>query len=206
MKSTRQRILDYLLEHKVATAPELSRALKLTSADVRHHLSQLAKHGILAYPGHRLTQLKGRPARLYTLSESLARNNLDLLAQHLFEILMEQLPPDGLNSLLLDIAKRFVPDRPWETSNITSRIYQSIVFLQKLNYDASWEARAYSPRIILGHCPYASILDRRPELCLMDKYLLDNLLGTPVYQEEKLSISHLGLPRCIFSLTRQFAT
>jgi predicted ArsR family transcriptional regulator len=200
MKSTRERIIDYLFEHRVATAPELSRALSLTAADVRHHLSQLVKHGTLANPGYRFTQLKGRPARLYALSKPLSRNNLDLLAHHLLAKLSELNPPEGLNSLLKDIANRFAADVHGESSNITYRIYQTIIFLQHLNYDATWEARARSPLLIFGHCPFAAILDRHPEICLMDKYLLETLLGKPVHQTEKLTISSQGLPRCIFSL------
>ena len=200
MKSSRQRIIDFLVEHKVATASEFSRVLNLTAADVRHHLTLLTKQGSLSISGYKLTQHKGRPARLYTLSAPMARHNLDLLAHHLLLDISMHNSQEYYCARLKGIAERFTADTHWETSNFTRRIYKTVKLLQDMNYDASWEAHAHSPQLILGHCPFGVIINQHPELCQMDSYLIESLLGTPVYQLKKLVISSRGLPQCIFIL------
>ena len=200
MKPARQRIIDYLVDHKVATASELSYILNLTSADVRHHISVLIKQGSITTSGYKHTKQKGRPARLYALSAPMARDNLNLFIHYLLSHLSANLSTDSYQQILKDTATLFVSDLHWETENLTRRLYQAIAYLRNLNYDSSWEARARSPHLIFGHCPFAKIVDQHPEMCVFDAYLLQILLGKPVQQIEKLTISSLGLPQCKFSI------
>jgi predicted ArsR family transcriptional regulator len=200
MKSSRLQIIDYLREHRVATSSDLSRILHLTTADVRHHLSQLTQQGIIITLGHRLTRQKGRPAKLYVLYEPMARNNLDLLAHNLLVQLSSQCSLSDYQIHLRDIAGRFLSNSEIDISNITRRIYAAVRYLKKMNYDASWEAHSHSPRLVLGHCPYTAILDQHPEMCLLDNYLLEILLDRPVQQIEKLSTATRDLPYCVFIL------
>lgn len=200
MKSSRLQIIDYLHEHRVATSSDLSRILHLTSADVRHHLSQLSKQGSIITLGQRLTRQRGRPAKLYALSEPMSRNNLDLLAHHLLVQISSQYSISDYQQQLRNIAIRFASGSERDTSNITRRIYGAIKYLKDLNYDASWEAHSRSPRLILGHCPFAAILDQHPDICLLDAYLLEILVDRPVQQIEKLSTATRDLPYCVFVL------
>jgi predicted ArsR family transcriptional regulator len=67
--------------------------------------------------------------------------------------------------------------------------------LEKLNashYMARWEAGAEGPRVILGMCPYAALIEKHPELCRMDTAMLSAYLGQDVKQRTKLS------PVCVF--------
>jgi len=48
------------------------------------------------------------------------------------------------------------------------RMTALIARLNTLHYDAHWEAGASGPRVILGRCPYASVIQKHPELCQMD--------------------------------------
>ena len=204
MKSARQRIIDYLVDHKVATASELGHFLNLTPADVRHHISILIQQGSITTSGYKLTRQKGRPARLYALSTPIARNNLNLFIHYLLSHLSANLSTNSYHQILKDTAALFVSDIHWETDNLTRRLYHAINYLRNLNYDSSWEARARSPHVILGHCPFAEVVDQHPEMCMFDAYLLQILLGKPVQQIEKLTISSLGIPQCIFSLAENF--
>jgi predicted ArsR family transcriptional regulator len=200
MKPARQRIIEYLQEHRTATASELSRVLSLTSADVRHHLSQLSKQGSLIISGHRLTRQKGRPATLYALSKPTARNNFELLSHHLLAEFSSQRTPRDEHDQFRRIAERFASGAGWKTLNITRRIYLAVKYLNDLNYDAAWEAHFHSPRLILGHCPFFAIISQHPELCLLDAFLLEALLGKPVLHKEKLSTASRDLPYCVFFL------
>ena len=55
--NARQRILAYLQSHHGVTAAEVSRALRVTPANIRHHLSILAADGRAKVVGER------RPAK-----------------------------------------------------------------------------------------------------------------------------------------------
>jgi predicted ArsR family transcriptional regulator len=50
----------------------------------------------------------------------------------------------------------------------------------------------------LGHCPYAGIIQKHPELCRMDAALLGDLLGAPASQVAKIGPGPDGPAHCIF--------
>ena len=196
--STRQRILNYLSEHKTATTSELSRVLKLTPADVRHHISQLIYQGGVSVIGKRSSPGRGRPAHLFTLTEPDRRNNFAQLSHSLLtEFANSGQDPEDYQ--LLDIlASHFVGDVPWKTESFTRKLIKTVKYLSEQNYDASWEAHIGSPRLILGHCPYKILVDNHPELCLLDAKIIHSLLGKPVRQIEKLTLTERGLRQCVF--------
>jgi predicted ArsR family transcriptional regulator len=70
--------------------------------------------------------------------------------------------------------------------------------LNQMNYHARWEAGAEGPRILFGHCPYAAIIARHPELCKMDASLLEELMGRSATQTSK--IGRDGSLLCVFVL------
>jgi predicted ArsR family transcriptional regulator len=76
-------------------------------------------------------------------------------------------------------------------------------FAEKLNeahYRARWEAGASGPRILLGHCPYAAIIGRHPELCRMDTALLQTVIDAPMEQLAKIDPEPGGAAYCIFAV------
>ena len=77
--------------------------------------------------------------------------------------------------------------------------------LAAMYYEPRWEARAAGPQIILGRCPFAEIIARHPELCLMDAYLLQKGLSTGVRQLAKLEPNERGLPVCVFGVLQSTA-
>ena len=200
MKSSRLQIIDYLRAHRAATASELSRVLHITTADARHHLSQLTQQGVIIPIGNRATRQRGRPAKLFTLSESMARNNLGLLTHNLLVTLSATAINGDTQQQLRNLAKQLASHAMVDAPNNTRKIFDAMKFLNSINYDASWEAHFNSPRVILGHCPFAAILDQHPEMCTVDAYLLEILLGKTVQHTEKLSTAARDLPYCVFVL------
>ena len=89
-------------------------------------------------------------------------------------------------------------DKSIPQPHLTQRLYEAVSQLNALGYAARWEARVDAPRIILGYCPYASILEDHPQLCLVDEYLLETLLQAPVKQVAKLAHDTRGAPYCMF--------
>ena len=198
MISTRQRILNYLSEHKTATTSDLSRVLKLTPADVRHHISQLIHQGSVSVIGQRSSPGRGRPAQLFTLTEPDRRNNFAQLSHFLLTEITNGIQNSEDHQLLDVLASHFVGDVPWNTESFTRKLIKTVKYLSKQNYDASWEAHIGSPRVILGHCPYKILVDHHPELCMLDAKILHSLLGKPVRQIEKLTLTERGLRQCVF--------
>jgi predicted ArsR family transcriptional regulator len=83
------------------------------------------------------------------------------------------------------------------------RLVSVVERLNGMHYQSRWEAGAEGPRIVLGHCPYAAVISKHPELCQMDAGLLTKLLGGDVRQTAKLEIGAGGLPYCVFVLTHK---
>ena len=208
MKTSRQRLLEYVQAHRVVTVEDLSRALRMTRANARHHLAILKEQGVVDLVGLQSSQGKGRPAQLYSLSAQTQRHNLDHLVSALLQELVSSKPVDKQYSTFRNLAQRMLADSlpesglqgapPRPTPNLTQRLYTAVRQLNEFNYQARWEAHAIAPRLIFEHCPYAAILPKHPEMCRFDGVLLEEMLGSTVTQTAKLEPDPRGAVHCIF--------
>jgi predicted ArsR family transcriptional regulator len=202
MPTSRQQILAYIRKHQTASAADISRALGMTQANARHHLAHLEANGLIEVTGQRRAQGRGRPMLVYALSRQALGDNLDNLAGGLMSELLDGLAGKDRDIRLRALAKRLAGEYNANSTvqaiPITRRLAQVIERLNELHYQARWEASAGGPRIILGHCPYAGIIEAHPELCQMDAYLLEEWCGSHVQQAAKLQVSDIGLPFCEF--------
>lgn len=203
MKTTRQRILEYLGNKPGASALEISRALSLTPANIRHHLRILLGEGAIEISAERVSGERGRPTLLYCLAQHARAHNLGGLASALLGVLLQAGNEEGRLRTLDEVAQRMVGQSELGAAHLTSRLNACIRRLDELSYRARWEAHAHGPRLILGHCPYAAILADHPELCQIDALLLQRLLGVPVAQVAKLVPHPQGGQVCIFHIRAQ---
>jgi predicted ArsR family transcriptional regulator len=202
MPNARQRILSYITENQSATVEELSKVFKVTPANIRHHLSILVEQGSVNIIGLKPAPLKGRPTQIYGATHQINQNNLDQLTKVLLSYALKYSGPNETDVLLKGIASQLVAKYPPDNINPTRRLYSSIRALNRMNYQAHWEAHGEHPRIMLGHCPYRALVAEHPEICQMDKFVLEVLLATPVEQIEKLTNTSKGLMQCIFFMHR----
>ena len=198
MTNTRQHILDHLQAKRFATATEISHALQMTSANVRHHLSILLDEGVVEIAGQRPSSGRGRPTQLFTLTQQAQQHNLDGLASALMCEFVDARSPEGGSSQLLRIAKRLKGEAQKSSPNLTQRLYQAVQRLNELHYQARWEAHAQAPQLILSHCPFAAILPEHPELCKMDAFLIEDLVQVKATQSAKLRQDSRGATYCMF--------
>jgi predicted ArsR family transcriptional regulator len=207
--NARQRILAYLQTHHGVSAAEISRALRVTPANIRHHLSILAADGRAKVVGERRPatnaeqagQGRGRPVQMYGLGDTASGDNLSELADAVLGQWLQALPSDQRDSALGALAAHLADVAPRERSGpVTRRLSQAIARLNALHYRARWEAHGQGPRVIFEHCPFAAILEKHPELCRMDALLLKELLGAETIQSAKLELNAHGLPFCMFVL------
>jgi predicted ArsR family transcriptional regulator len=204
MKTSRQRVLEYVQAHYPVTAADLSRALRMTQANARHHLAILYQRGLLQPAGQRPPQGKGRPAQLYMPSEHSLGHNLAQLASALLELLEKRADPAELDSLIRALAGSLLQasdaSQVESGRSMTSRLYHAVQQLNEMHYQARWEAWRGAPRVILGHCPYAAIIQRHPELCRMDAYVLEEMIDATVEQISKLAPDSKGTLHCSFRI------
>jgi predicted ArsR family transcriptional regulator len=196
--TTRLKILDFLRTHQTATAAELSNTLGMTGANVRNHLQILKSNDLIELVGKRQVG-RGRPDNIFALSRQMLGDGMDVLSHALCSALLGNLSPVNLEPALRKTALIMAGgDKGSLNIPLQQRLSTAIDHLNKMHYTARWEAAAEGPRFILGHCPYAVIIDSHPELCQLDGELLNSLTGLSLIQTEKLQMSGKGLSQCIF--------
>ena len=202
MTSIRAQILKILQTRQTATPTELSRALQVTSANIRHHLRNLARDGVVVAVGERPAQARGRPTQVYALANQ--GSNIPLLTSILLSYNLSSRPTEERTPLLKTFAAHLLekfPNPPQAKGrHITQRLVNTISTLDTLNYQPRWEAHAEGPQIVLEHCPYAAILEDHPEICQVDAFLIENILEEPVTQTVKRQPNQLGIRYCLFKV------
>ena len=191
--TTRQKILDYLKRNRTVSSREVARALHMTPANARHHLGILAADGRVEVINQRQVG-RGRPEKVYHLAGTMLGDNLSALADAL---LMEADGKVGMEAL----GKRIAGENDAADQPLMRRLVSTVKRLNNMRYQSHWEAGAEGPRIVLGHCPYAAVIEKHPELCQMDRALIGALLNGELRQTAKLEAGAGGLPFCGFVLT-----
>jgi predicted ArsR family transcriptional regulator len=184
---------------KEASAAELAKVLQVTAADVRHHLTSLEDEGVISVVG-KIVQGRGRPAQLYKLRVDINRHNLETLTNAIFYEWLGRLVLKEQDSALNNIASRILEGYRDVGGNFTQRIARANRHLNEMNYSARWEAHIDAPRILITHCPYGAVAMNHPEICRLDVFLIQKMLGTPVAQlvnPDRFSQSDI---KCIFRI------
>lgn len=192
--TTRQKILDYLNRNRTVSSREIARALHMTPANARHHLGILAADGRVEVINQRQVG-RGRPEKVYHLAGTLLGDNLSALADALLAEAAGKVELEALG-------KRIAGESDTVGQPLMHRLASTVNRLNEMHYQSRWEAGAEGPRIVLGHCPYAAVIEKHPELCQMDAALLERLLSGKVNQFAKLEIGAGGMPYCAFVFTQ----
>jgi len=207
MKTSRQKVLDYFHTHSVASAADISQALKMTPANARYHIQILLSQGLLETAGERQQSGKGRPMQLFRLSQQAFGDNLDLLLHAALIILQEQNGEAGYMVSIEEIAAKLAnmgnvtgSKTTTQPTALSQKLVNAIEILNRFNYQARWEAHRDGPRILLGRCPYQKILHQHPELCQMDHSLLENITSSSVKQTARLAKDTSGAIYCLFQV------
>ena len=193
MTTARQRVLSYLNKVRSASAREISRSLRMSAANVRHHLRVLASDGRLEVTSVQGREGRGRPEKIYSIPRAAFGDNLSGLSEAL-------LAEAGLGVRVEVLAKRLAGESNLKSEAVAKRLNNVVQKLNQMKYHARWEAGPEGPRVIFGHCPYAAIIERHPELCRMDEALLKELMEQSAEQLTKIG-QNKSLS-CVFALGR----
>jgi predicted ArsR family transcriptional regulator len=189
MTTARHKVLSYLQKNRAASTREISRALKMSPETVRHHLRIMVSDGRLVMESARRREGRGRPEKVYSIPRAALGDNLSALSDAL-------LTEAGASVRVEALAKRLAGNADFAGLPVTRRLNLVVEELNRMNYHARWEAGSAGPRILFGHCPYASIIGKHPVLCRMDEALLRELMGQAAEQLTK--IGRDGSTSCVF--------
>ncbi|MFN2176767.1 MAG: ArsR family transcriptional regulator [Anaerolineales bacterium] len=208
MTTTRERILSYIERNHTATSTDISNAMGLSRANIRYHLNILVNQGLVELVGKRKSNRKGRRDLIFGLSKFVKGSNLDILSNALLHEIKNKLP-EKKDEIYREIA--FIISNPIPTpgeenikikdsKQLSQKLLKTVEQLDNLNYRPHWEAHVEGPRIILKNCPYQQIELHHPDICLLDKYLIELLLHENVNQIGKLELDERSISHCIFEV------
>lgn len=116
---------------------------------------------------------RGRPEKVYSLSEAALGDNVSALAKALLSEAGSNIKMEALAHLILD-------GRQFAGQSMNKRLVLLIEKLNEMHYQARWEAGSGGPRVIMGRCPYTRVIDGHPQICKMDEALLSSALERTV--------------------------
>ncbi|MBN8657490.1 MAG: winged helix-turn-helix transcriptional regulator [Anaerolineae bacterium] len=193
MTTSRQKILTHLKKTRSASSREIARALKLSAPNVRHHLSVLCSDGRVEMTAVHNREGRGRPEKVYSLSEAALGDNLSALAEAVLTVAGSTLSMEAVASLILD-------ESQFAGQSMNRRLALLVEKLNEMHYQARWEAGSSGPRVLFGRCPYARVIDAHPEICTMDATLLANALSRNVSTLKKNEMPAKGTCPFIFQI------
>ena len=187
MKSTRDRILQTLLNHPSATISDLAEAVDINTISVRHHLTNLQAEGLIQAVEER--HGVGRPRLVYSLTETgLERfpTRYMNLTNRLLEQLKSSLGPNEINNLFIRMAKSLAEQHVDRIKKlpIEGRLDALRKSLGDEGFMIEWQKIGEEYRITETSCPFYHVGQSHPEVCIMDQTLISTLLSIPTEKVE----------------------
>lgn len=200
MKSTRDRILQTLLEQPSCTIQELADAVSISPISVRHHLNNLKADGLVTEREER--HGVGRPRLVYLLTEQ-GREQFPTrylrLTNRLLDQLKETLPEPVVASIFSQMAASMAAQYAQQVEKLS--LEQKLEFLKRTladeGFDIEWDRTTNQYIIREVSCPYYHIGQKHPEVCLLDQSLLSSVLSIPA---EKVQCILNGDGHCAYAI------
>lgn len=187
MKSTRDRILQTLLNHPSATISDLAEAVDINTISVRHHLTNLQAEGLIQAVEER--HGVGRPRLVYSLTETgLERfpTRYMNLTNRLLEQLKSSLGPNEINNLFIRMANSLAAEHVDRIRKlpIEGRLDALRKSLGDEGFMIEWQKIGEEYRITETSCPFYHVGQSHPEVCVMDQTLISTMLSIPTEKVE----------------------
>ena len=200
MRSTKERILNTLLNKHNSTIGELADVVGINGISVRHHLINLQAEGLITAEEER--HGVGRPRFIYKLSdkgfEQFPSNYLGL-TNLLLDVLHSDLPKKQFETLMVKVGQRMAemnkisePDLP-----IEAKLAELSLKLAKGGFRISHEREGNLITIHSKNCPYHRIGVQHPEICQIDQTMFQNMLGKTI---NKVGCMLTGDKDCSFEI------
>jgi DeoR family suf operon transcriptional repressor len=182
MKSTRDKILQTLLQKPRSTINTLADVVGINPISVRHHLTNLQMEGLVE--GQEERHGVGRPRLVYILTnEGMERfpTRYMQLTTRLLTQMKETMPAPVVTKLFSkiadDIASQYSNDI--KGLNIEERLDFVKEMLGHEGFTVEWEKKDGQYQIHEISCPYYQIGVAHPEVCTVDQTLISKMLALP---------------------------
>jgi len=203
MKSTRDKIVQTLLNHPNSTINDLAEAVGINGISVRHHVNSLLAEGLVAV--EEVRHGVGRPRQVYILTEKgLERfpTRYLRLTNRLLDQIKESLPAPVISSLFQQMASDMAADSAQRVKSMT--IEQKLEFIKEIlaqeGFSVEWEQLGDEYHIHEITCPYYHVGQFHPEVCTVDQSLISTVLSIPV---EKINCVLHGDAHCTYVIPKQ---
>jgi predicted ArsR family transcriptional regulator len=184
---TRERVLSLLLELGPSTAATLGERLGLTSAGIRRHLDALVAEGsVTTQVARRRTVTRGRPARLYGLTDAghaAGPSGYDDLAASALRFMTPEQVEAFAQARAHDLEVRYV-----DVLTAADRPAALAAALSKDGYAASTGAQGLGIQLCQHHCPVQHVAAEFPQLCDAETAAIGRLLD--VHVQRLATIAH----------------
>lgn len=200
MNSTRDRILQTLLNRPRSSINELAGAVDINAISVRHHLTNLQADGLVAAVEER--HGVGRPRLVYFLTEKgLERfpTRYFQLTTRLLNKVKETLPEPIVRRLFTQMAQELAAGyaEQVESMKIEDKLETIKKLLNQEGFMVEWEKAGDRYLIHEISCPYYHVGQNHPEVCAVDQTLISTVLSIPV---EKINCVLSGDKHCTYEI------
>jgi predicted ArsR family transcriptional regulator len=184
MSSTRDKILETILNNQRVTIVELADSVGINPISVRHHIVKLEAEGLVSSEDER--HGVGRPRRTYFLTEdgmeSFPTRYLTLTTR-LLEKIKTTLPKDTVDLLFTQLGSEMALNASAEVDltllSMEERLDLLSTCLESEGFNVSWERKEDQYHIKELSCPYYQVGQSHPEVCSVDKAMISNFLDVP---------------------------
>lgn len=205
VSDTRKEILGEIKKAGEISIPELTKKLNIVTNAVRGHMMLLEKEALVTYKW--LRQKRGRPLKIYRLSENAEAYFPKKYDQLLNEIIDEIIITDGsqkFNEILTSLTKKW-SDGIKEKINLASMSKEDVIkhyvdYLNGEGYLSILKKKNGSYNIYNYNCIYRNVARKHREVCNICPNILKELIGSKV--EMKTTIFDES-PCCIMDVTLQ---
>jgi predicted ArsR family transcriptional regulator len=183
MKSTRDKILQTLLQKPRSTIIMLAEAVGINPISVRHHLTNLQMEGLVE--GLEERHGVGRPRLVYVLTdEGMERfpTRYMQLTTRLLSQMKDTMPGPVVANLFNQIAEDLVSQYSSDVQSLSME--ERLDFVKEIlaheGFNVQWEKKDGQYQIHEISCPYYQIGIAHPEVCTVDQTLISKMLALPV--------------------------
>jgi len=203
MKSTRDRIIQTLLNHPKSTVIELADAVGINGISVRHHLNSLLLEGLVVVDEVR--HGVGRPRQVYSLTETGMEKfptRYLRLTTRLLDQIKESLPGPMVSALFTQMASDMAADSALRVKSfsIEKKLDALKELLAEEGFSVEWESHGNEYHIHEITCPYYHIGQAHPEVCTVDQALISTVLAIPA---SKIKCVLAGDSQCTYVIPKQ---
>jgi len=201
-KTTRDRVLQTLLNRQRCTINEIAEAVDINPISVRHHITRLEAEGLVDSEEER--HGVGRPRRVYFLTENgLERfpSRYMRLTIRLLEQLKGSLSSQMVSQLFAQMAEDVAADYQAQLKDMSMEERLNLVaeLLREEGFNVEWEKGKNEYIIREVGCPYYHVGQNHPEVCSVDQTLISRMLSVPA---EKVQCLLHGDAHCTYIIPK----